>query len=81
MFFVDRWFNPFVHDQAMDRCYRIGQKKKVYVKFFDCAGSIDQVMCILNKHKAENATIVLADGTELGANSGEERNFQIAFQL
>jgi hypothetical protein len=60
----------------MDRCYRIGQTKDVFVKFFDCGGSIDEVMAILNKYKSHNATIVLADGTKLGANSGGGMSYQ-----
>lgn len=28
---LDRWWNPAVEDQASDRCYRIGQKKKVTI--------------------------------------------------
>lgn len=74
--FIDRWFNPFVHDQAMDRCYRIGQKKDVFVNFFDCGGSIDEVMAMLNKYKSQNASVVLTDGTELGANSGGNLSYQ-----
>jgi hypothetical protein len=60
----------------MDRCYRIGQTKDVFVKFFDCGGSIDEVMAILNKYKSHNATIVLADGTELSTNSGGGMSYQ-----
>ena len=33
--FLDRWFNPFVYAQAMDRCHRIGQKKLVKIEFID----------------------------------------------
>lgn len=66
VFFVDRWFNPTVHDQAMDRCYRIGQKKDVFVSFFDSLGTIDIGMMLTNKYKQENSAILLADGTDLG---------------
>ena len=66
VFFVDRWFNPTVHDQAMDRCYRIGQEKDVSVQFFDCIGTIDIGMMLTNKYKKENSAILLADGSELG---------------
>lgn len=76
MLFCDRWFNPFVHDQASDRCYRLGQHKDVYVSFFDSSSSIDEVMVILNKHKSQNAKVILADGTDLGANSGGGLTYQ-----
>lgn len=66
VFFVDRWFNPTVHDQAMDRCYRIGQKRDVFVSFFDCLGTMDVGMMLMNRYKRENSAILLADGSELG---------------
>ena len=41
--FVDRWFNPFVHEQAEDRMYRIGQLKDVNITYFDTEVSSDIV--------------------------------------
>jgi SNF2 family DNA or RNA helicase len=41
--FLDRWYNPFVHEQAEDRVYRIGQEKEVFITYFDCAATIDEV--------------------------------------
>jgi hypothetical protein len=74
--FVDRWFNPTVHDQAMDRCYRIGQTKDVFVSFFDCVGTLDVGMMLTNKHKKENSAILLADGTNLGEGRMSFRQLQ-----
>jgi hypothetical protein len=65
--FIDRWFNPFVHEQAEDRCHRLGQKKDVTVTYHDVNGTIDVVMQHLNLVKTTNATIVLAEGSTLGA--------------
>lgn len=76
VFFVDRWFNPTVHDQAMDRCYRIGQKKDVFVNFFDCVETIDIGMMLTNKNKKTNSAILLADGTELGDGNMTFRQLQ-----
>jgi SNF2 family DNA or RNA helicase len=64
--FLDRWYNPFVHSQAEDRCYRIGQKKDVNIVYFDCAATIDEGMIQLNKLKKDNAAVLLADGFEIG---------------
>jgi hypothetical protein len=66
---LDRWFNPTVHAQAQDRCHRIGQEKEVGVTFFDDAMTVDQVMAFLNSMKSTNATILLADGSEMGASA------------
>eukprot|EP00834_Sanchytrium_tribonematis_P007123 NODE_601_length_5514_cov_0.613481.p1 type:complete len:810 gc:universal NODE_601_length_5514_cov_0.613481:3217-788(-) len=38
---ADLWYNPFVCDQAVDRCYRIGQTKPVFVYYFICSNSIE----------------------------------------
>ena len=68
--FLDRWFNPFVHQQAEDRCHRLGQTKKVTIQYFDCAATIDEVMNAINKVKQQNSAILLADGVELGTSGG-----------
>jgi len=65
--FVDRWFNPCVHAQAEDRCYRLGQKKEVSVNYFDTNMTIDEVMAAINKLKRDNASILLADGSSIGS--------------
>lgn len=65
--FLDRWFNPQVHAQMQDRCHRIGQKRQVNVFFADVAATVDQAMAYLNTIKSVNATIILADGTELAS--------------
>ena len=64
--FLDRWFNPCVHDQAESRCHRIGQKKEVNIAYLDINFSIDIVMKRINVLKEGNASVILADGTSLG---------------
>jgi len=64
--FLDRWFNPCVHDQAESRCHRIGQKKGVNISYLDINLTIDIVMKRINVLKEGNASVVLADGTSLG---------------
>ena len=68
--FLDRWFNPCVHEQAMDRAHRIGQTRAVDVSFVDVNMSIDQVMAQMNNAKAGNASIILADGSRIGGAGG-----------
>ncbi|MBI9085745.1 MAG: DEAD/DEAH box helicase [Desulfobacterales bacterium] len=38
----DRWWNPAVEDQATDRAFRIGQKKKVIVHKFITRGTVEE---------------------------------------
>ena len=68
--FLDRWFNPFVHDQAEDRCFRLGQKKDVSVHYFDVGATVDEVMFQINKVKQENSKVVLASGEQIGTETG-----------
>ncbi len=42
VFHFDRWWNPAVENQATDRAFRIGQKKKVQVHKFLCAGTLEE---------------------------------------
>ncbi|KAH8079594.1 ATP binding protein [Aureococcus anophagefferens] len=57
--FTDRWFNPQVHEQAVDRCHRIGQTKPVAAAFYDAALTIDDCMRHVNDIKLDNATGVI----------------------
>ena len=57
--FCDRWFNPTVHDQAMDRTHRIGQTKAVFVDYIDCIDTFDMVMKSTMERKALNLTLNL----------------------
>jgi len=66
--FVDRNWNPMVLEQCEDRCYRIGQKKKVSIVYHDSKGTIDQVMATINVSKSTNAGIILADCPALTGN-------------
>ena len=42
VFHFDRWWNPAVENQATDRAYRIGQKKKVMVHKFVTIGTLEE---------------------------------------
>ena len=64
--FLDRWYNPFVHSQAEDRCHRIGQTKDVHITYFDCTATLDEAMFQLNEGKKNNSAILLADGSKIG---------------
>jgi SNF2 family DNA or RNA helicase len=42
VFLFDRWWNPAVEDQAINRVHRIGQKEPVFVTRFITAGTIEE---------------------------------------
>ncbi len=47
----DPWWNPAVEDQATDRAYRIGQKKKVFVYRLITKGTVEEKIQKLKQRK------------------------------
>ncbi len=42
VFLFDRWWNPAIEDQAINRAHRIGQKETVFVQRFICQNTIEE---------------------------------------
>lgn len=62
VFLVDPWWNPAVENQAIDRCYRIGQKQKVMAYRMICKDTIEEKIAALQgKKKAVAASIISVD--------------------
>jgi superfamily II DNA or RNA helicase len=53
VFILDPWWNPAVENQAVDRCYRIGQKNPVTVYRFITKESIEEKVDALKHLKKE----------------------------
>lgn len=51
VFIVDPWWNPAVEEQAIDRCYRIGQDKKVFAYRMICKNTIEEKITKLQAKK------------------------------
>lgn len=51
VFLFDRWWNPAVEDQAINRAHRIGQKSTVFVKRFVSENTIECRICEVLEHK------------------------------
>jgi len=49
--FADLWYNPFVHEQALCRAYRIGQMYPVHVITFCCKGSEEEKVLKIQQAK------------------------------
>ncbi len=60
----DRWWNPAVEDQATDRAFRIGQKKKVLVHKFITRGTIEEKIDRMIDAKKQLSEDVIAAGSE-----------------
>jgi hypothetical protein len=56
----DRWWNPAVEAQAIDRAYRIGQTRNVQVHVFCCRGTLEERIDELAESKKEIAERVVA---------------------
>lgn len=58
----DRWWNPAVEQQAVDRAYRIGQKSSVQVHYFCCRGTLEEKIEALIASKKYVADAVVRSG-------------------
>lgn len=53
MYLVDPWWNPAVENQAIDRAYRIGQKKNVVAVRLICPDTVEEKILKLQEAKKE----------------------------
>ncbi len=58
----DPWWNPAAQAQATDRAHRIGQTKPVFVHDLIAAGSVEERMLGLQRHKRKLADAILDRG-------------------
>ncbi|GGF38576.1 hypothetical protein GCM10011339_28970 [Echinicola rosea] len=56
VFLVDPWWNPAVESQAIDRCYRIGQDKKVMAYRMICKDTVEEKILQMQREKKELAS-------------------------
>jgi SNF2 family DNA or RNA helicase len=62
VFLFDRWWNPAVEDQAINRAHRIGQKHPVIVTKFICKDTIEERIDRVLNQKRELFAAVLGGG-------------------
>jgi len=62
VFLYDRWWNPAVEDQAINRAHRIGQQNPVLVTKFICRDTIEERIDRVLQQKRELFRAVLGDG-------------------
>lgn len=70
---LDRWWNPAVENQATDRAFRIGQKRRVQVRKFIGIGTLEERIDAILEEKKELADMVVGEGeswlTEMSTDS------------
>jgi SNF2 family DNA or RNA helicase len=62
VFLYDRWWNPAVENQAVDRAFRIGQQRNVQVHKFLCAGTLEERIDEMIERKKTVADQVVGTG-------------------
>lgn len=62
VFLFDRWWNPAVEDQAINRAHRIGQKSAVIVTKFICKDTVEERIDLVLQQKRELFKRILGDG-------------------
>ncbi|RGC67863.1 hypothetical protein C5N14_16775 [Micromonospora sp. MW-13] len=70
---VDRWWNPAVEDQATDRAFRIGQRRRVQVRKFVCAGTVEEKVAAMIAEKRSLAASVVGTGEQWVTELSTER--------
>jgi SNF2 family DNA or RNA helicase len=59
VYIVDPWWNPAVENQAIDRCYRIGQDKKVIAYRMICVDTLEEKIMKLKERKQTVADSII----------------------
>lgn len=67
VFLFDRWWNPAVEDQAINRAHRIGQQSQVIVSKFICKDTIEEKIDRVLRQKRELFARVLGEGDSTNA--------------
>jgi len=67
VFLFDRWWNPAVEDQAINRAHRIGQENPVTVTKFISKDTIEERIDLVLQQKRELFAAILGDGDNTNA--------------
>jgi SNF2 family DNA or RNA helicase len=76
VFLFDRWWNPAIEDQAINRAHRIGQKETVFVKRFISQNTIEgRIAEVLEKKRQLFEELIGQNGTPPALGLNEEEIF------
>lgn len=74
VFLFDRWWNPAIEDQAINRAHRLGQKETVFVQRFVTPGTIEErIAAVLDQKRQLFAELIEQNGPppSLGLTEGD----------
>jgi SNF2 family DNA or RNA helicase len=76
VFLFDRWWNPAVEDQAINRAHRLGQKEPVFVTRFVTPGTIEaRIAEVLEKKRQLFSDLIEQNGPPSALGLSEEEIF------
>lgn len=62
VYILDPWWNPAVENQAIDRCYRMGQKNSVFAYRMICKGTVEEKIIALQDRKRALSNDIVGTG-------------------
>jgi non-specific serine/threonine protein kinase len=77
----DRWWNPAVENQATDRAFRIGQKRKVLVHKFVTRGTIEEKIDLMISEKQDLADQIVTSSGETLITQMDDKDLMDLFRL
>ncbi len=76
VFLFDRWWNPAIEDQAINRAHRLGQKSTVFVHRFVSQGTIEErIADVLEKKRQLFRELIAQNGPPPSLGLSEEEIF------
>ncbi|GGF34205.1 DEAD/DEAH box helicase [Echinicola rosea] len=62
VYIVDPWWNPATENQAIDRCYRMGQKNNVFAYRMVCKNTVEEKILQLQAAKMKLSKDIIGEG-------------------
>jgi SNF2 family DNA or RNA helicase len=76
VFLFDRWWNPAIEDQAINRAHRLGQKSAVFVSRFICENTIEKrIADVLEQKRALFQELIEGNGAPSSLGLTEDEVF------
>ena len=73
VYILDPWWNPATENQAIDRCYRMGQKKNVFAYRMICKDTVEEKIIELQEAKKKVSRDIIGEGDSILAALDQER--------
>lgn len=80
VYLVDPWWNPAVENQAIDRCYRIGQEKHVVAVRLICPDTVEEKILKLQAAKKELVSDLIKTDMGVLKNLGKKELLELVKQ-